>query len=273
MSIENLNEEIEQTDEKSISTEKREKALLNEVEKLASEHGWKLDGKKSAEEYIKFALEKLPERGEALTAQNKKLEAKDNELFKMRAMLEEVTAHINKQKDQAYQQALKDLNDQRVHAIHNGDVDLVEEIDKKRTELQSPEQDINNHPAIKSFEERNTSWLTGDSYDELEMQDWVQRHGQLLGKKKLPVEEHMKRLEEDLHKKFSGYFSESESQDVQPVESTDNSRVASHRSGKKTFTYNDLSAAQKEVAKYLKDSGRMDIKDYITQLVEFGDLK
>lgn len=241
----------------------------NPIENLAKEYGWVPEGKKSAEEYVKYALEKLPERGEALTAQNKKIEAKDNELFKMQTMLSEITVHMNKQKELAYQQALKDINEQRRLAIKNGDVDKVDELEQQKLELEKPTN--NTHDAVVQFEERNKSWLQGDSLEELEMQDWVERHGQLLGKKKLPVDEHMRRLEEDLHKKFSTYFDKGDNT-FRSVESADKSNVAGHVS-KKTHTYNDLTPVQKAVAKHLKDTGVMEIKEYIAQLEELGDLK
>jgi len=243
---------------------------MSPVQTLAAQYGWKADGKKSADDYIKFALEKLPERGEALTAQNKTIEAKDTELGKMKSMLDELTVHMKKQKDQAYEQAMNDFKAQKRQAIIEGNVELVEELEAKQ--LPTPmAQAID--PSIVDFEARNDKWLSGDSFEELEMQDWVQRHGQLLGKKKLPTNEHMKRLEEDLHKKYPSYF-EAETEVVHSaVESGSNSGVAGKHISNKTFTYKNLSESQKQMAKYLNDSGHMKIEDYIKELVSFGDLK
>jgi len=246
---------------------------VNEVVKLAAEYGWKPEGKKSAQEYIKFALEKLPERGEALSAQNKALDAKEGELSKMKATLEELSGHMKKQKEQAYNEAMTSFKEQKRQAILNGDVDTVEALEASM----SPVAEVNNEaPAyIQEFEERNNAWLNGDSYEELEMQDWVDRHGALLGKKRLPPEEHMKRLEQDVHKKFSAYFEAVENEDVHhaSVESAGGSRVSGVKSNNKTYTFANLSDTQKQVAKYLNDSGHMKIEDYIKELVSHGDLK
>lgn len=237
------------------------------VQQLATEYGWKPDGKKSAEDYIKFALEKLPERGEALASQNKKLEAKDGELNKMRNMLEELTVHMKKQKDEAYKQALNEFKEQKRQAILEGNVDLVEQL-----ESQGAPQQETIPECIKDFEERNASWLNGDSLEDLEMQDWVQRHGALLGRKQLPTDQHMDRLEKDLRKKFPTYFEKDESGMYDAVEGSFGSGVAKV-SNKKVFTFKDLSSAQKEVAKYLKDAGHMTVDEYIQELVKYGDLK
>lgn len=243
---------------------------MSEVQQLAASYGWKADGKKSADDYIKFALEKLPERGEALTAQNKTIEAKDSEIGKMKSMLDELTVHMKKQKDSAYEQAMNDFKAQKRQAIIEGNVELVEELEAKQ--LSTPQENVVD-PSIVDFEARNDKWLSGDSFEELEMQDWVQRHGQLLGKKKLPTHEHMARLEQDLHKKYPSYFEADESKSFSPVEGAGNSGVAGKSSANKIFTYKNLSDTQKQMAKYLNDSGHMKIEDYIKELVSFGDLK
>lgn len=245
---------------------------VNDLEKLAASYGWRQDGKRSAEDYVKFALQKLPEA-------NKRLESKDNELFKLSSMVEELTAHMQKQKEVAYQQAIKDLNQQRTQAIQAGDVKLVDEIEKQKQELQPAGKSENQqngalHPAILSFEEKNAEWLNDDSLDALEMQDWMEHHAERLAKKfKLPIEDHMKRLEEDVRKKFSSYFESKAEPGNHSAQVESGSDGSTFKSGAKTFTFNDLSPTQKEVAKYLKDTGRMDYKKYIAQLVEFGDLK
>lgn len=257
---------------------KEQEQNLNEIEKLATSYGWRANGQKSAADYVKFALEKLPES-------NKRLEAKDNELFKLKALLEENISHMSKQKEVAYAQALKDITAQRNEAIRAGNVDLVDELDKKHQEIksnvaqqQSPNSnDVYNQPAVKEFEERNADWLRDTSMESLEMQDWMERHAERLGKLNLPVDEHMRRLDEDVRKKFSVYFDSVESlsndRATNSVESGAESSTTASKGGQKNFTINDLSSVQKEMARYLKDTGVMDTKTYIAQLVEFGDLK
>ena len=251
-----------------------ENVEVNAVDALASEYGWKPEGKKSASDYIKFALEKLPERGEALSAQSKTIEAKESELSMMKATLEELSGHMKKQKEVAYNEAMAAFKEQKRQAILNGDVDAVDALEASIAPQQEEKHEV--HPSISAFEEANSSWLNGDSYEELEMQDWVERHGMLLGKKQLPPEVHMKRLEQDLHKKFPAYFeAEAEEDEVvhSSVESAGGSSVAGVKSNNKKYTFANLSDTQKQVAKYLQDSGHMKIEEYIKELVSLGDLK
>lgn len=240
----------------------------NPIEAMALTYGWRPEGKKSAEDYIKYALDNFPERGEALSKQAKAIENKDNELDKMKSVLDELSSHMKKQKDIAYQQALADIQSQRKQAIALGDADLVDHLDRAKANLQ---QDPNRLKPVEDFRQRHGTWLNDTSFEAIEMQEWVLERDDYLAKKGLPPAEHMELLERHLQAKFPNYFNRGGH--VSAVDSMQNSNVAGSGGRKKNFTLNDLTKEQQEVAQYLDKSGHLKMADYIKQLVENGDLK
>ncbi len=240
----------------------------NPIEQMALTYGWKPEGKKSAEEYIKYALDNFPERGEALSKQAKAIENKDNELDKMKSVLDELSSHMKKQKDVAYQQALADIQSQRKQAIALGDENLVNHLDQAKANLQ---QDPNRLKPVEEFRQRHGDWLNDTSFEAIEMQEWVLERDDYLAKKGLPPDQHMDLLEKHLYAKFPSYFNKDGHTNA--VDSMQNSNVAGSGGRKKNFTLNDLTNEQRDVAQYLEKSGHLKIADYIKQLVDNGDLK
>lgn len=231
------------------------------IEALASQYGWSSDGEKSAEDFIKVAMDKFPD-------QSKKIK----QLFRA---VEEMKVHMSKTEQVAYEKAKRELDNERVHAIQSGDVERVDAIDKARAELPAAivaEEGL--HPAIVEFEERNDKWLKGTSYEELKMQKWISEYGAILGRKKLPVDEHMSILENHLKKEFPSYFNEeSEDEPRSPVASARDSSPDRQVGKNKKFTFNDLSPGQKKVARDFEAAGFMKIDAYIKDLIEHGELK
>ncbi len=241
----------------------------NPIEQMALSYGWKPEGKKSAEDYIKYALDNFPERGEALSKQAKVIENKDSELDKMKSVLDELSSHMKKQKDIAYQQALNDLQNQRKQAIAIGDAALVDQLDAAKANLQ---QDPNRLKPVEDFRSRHSNWLNDTSFEAIEMQEWLLERDNYLAKKSLAPDQHMELLEKHLYAKFPDYFRDGSGRHS-VVDSMQNSNVAGNSGRKKNFTLNDLTSEQREVAQYLDKSGHLKVADYIKQLVENGDLK
>lgn len=234
------------------------------IEDLAAQYGWQSDGEKSAEEFVKVALDKFPD-------QSKKIK----QLFRT---VEELKEHMSKAETRAYEKAKAELDAQRKQAIYDGDVERVEALDKAREDLkpamqmEAPAQTL--HPAIAEFEERNAAWLNGTSYEELKMQQWVEAHGAILGRKKLPVDEHMALLEDHVKKEFSNYFNNNEETIASPVAaSRENLTTPATRGKGKAPTFNDLSQEQKQIARDFEKMGVMSIDNYIKDLVKHGELK
>jgi hypothetical protein len=244
------------------------------IKKLASAYGWNSNGEKSADEYIKFALEKLPERTEALTKQAKKIEDKDSELSQMKTVLNELSGHMKKQKELEQQKISEALRLQRVEAIKKGDVAKVEEIDKQANQNQQQPR------IVLEFKERHADWLNGTSFEALEMREWAENRDKKLAKLGLNVDEHMSTLEQHVKKKFPEYFKE-EGEEVETeiinksnaVDSSHSSNVVHSNKTKKSYSLKDLSDQQKKVADYLVKNKQMKLEEYIKELIETGDLQ
>lgn len=240
-------------------------------EEMAKEYGWNPSGEKSAKDFIKYALDELPKRGDGLKAQNKKLEAKNSELSELKSVLNELTSHMNKQKEAAYNQALQDIANQRRQAIIDGDVALVDQLDQQKDTLQTPQPNIS---AVEEFQKRNDQWLSGTSAVELEMQAYTYQMDNTLGRKKLPPEKHIELLEEAIKRKFSSYFDSDTDEEVNPtVEAVQPDANIMGKRKQKSFGYNDLNDIQKSVANYLAQKGTKTVDQYIKELVELGELK
>jgi len=138
---------------------------------LAKTYGWEPTGKKSAKEYIEFALEKFPKRGEALSNQSRKLEEKDSELHRMKVIVDQLALDMKSSKEAAYKQALADLNMQKREAIAAGDVAQVERIEADAANLTTEQTIIAEQQA---FFTRNP-WFNGDSTEELAMRAYAQK--------------------------------------------------------------------------------------------------
>jgi hypothetical protein len=236
----------------------------NSIEDLASQYGWKSEGEKSAEEYVKVAMDKFPE-------QSKKIK----QLFKA---VEDLKAHMSKTETVAYERAKNELEQQRRQAIQQGDVDLVDRLEQAKAELapiyqpetQQSEADVNYDPSIVAFESKYGDMLNDTSFEALQIQKWINAHGAVLGQKKLPVDKHMDLLEQHMKKQFPDYFEE-ESEPVSPVLSSRENVSSKVKKGKNP-TYNDLSSIQKDVASRFQRQGIMTIEQYIADLVKNGDL-
>lgn len=204
-----------------------------------------------------MALDKFPD-------QSKKIK----QLFRT---VDELKEHMGKAEQRAYAQAKSELDAQKKQAIYDGDVSRVEEIEQAVANLVPQVAAPVQHPAITEFEERNAELLKDTSFEALKIQAWIESHGAILGRKKLPVEEHMAILEEHMKKEFSEYFDDGEIRS--PVSSSRENITSKARAKGKAPSFNDLSSEQKQIARDFENMGVMSIDSYIKDLVKHGELK
>ena len=243
---------------------------ISDMEVLASKHGWNNKGEKSADDYVEYALTHLS--------------AKNSDMKQMKTSVDALVS-LNAKKEQAgYDRAIAELNDSRNQAITDGD---IEEVNKLDTEIQETTQ--NHQPnsnqeeisiAVSKFQERNKDWMTGTSYEDLEMQTFNIQRDELLMKRNLPVGEHLTILEEHVRAKFPDYFKPkieahaSTTENIpmyQSVDATDSSGTAKQAS-KPKIQWSSLNQAQKEIGQALEDSKAMTKVQYLEQLQQFGEV-
>ena len=226
----------------------------NSVEELARSHGWNPEGEKTADEFIAFALDNLPERGKQLKRMQKTMDA--------------LVQHNRNQEQIAYDRAVRDLTAQKEQAISRGDVDAVRHIEQQTNELK-PVTEIS--PAIADFQDKHSEWLFGTSAEDKQMQAYTFGMDSILMKENLSPEDHMDRLEEAVKEHFPDRFGIKPSV-RSPVESSVGSNV-SNRTHKKTFGVNDLSAQQRQIAEEFEFYKIMTKEQYVKDLVKSGELK
>ncbi len=227
-----------------------------EFEQEQMKLGWKPDGEKSAEEWAraKPLYDEIKNRGKQLS--------------KMQEAIDQLTSHMKKQEEIAYQKALKKLNKEKQDAIERGDVQEVMEVEKKYEEMnQQPKEP----PAeVKQFFDKYSDIFNSSNYDEMQIAEFAYARDKQLGAKGLPLDQHMKTLEEHMKKQFPNYFGyekEVVARNDSGVESTTSAAVAGHRpvkSGKLTF--NDLTDEQKAVARNFEQLNIMSIDEYLTSI-------
>lgn len=233
---------------------------VSDVEKLASQYGWKPEGERTAEDFIAFALEKLPKRGK--------------ELEQMRNTIEQLKNHMTKQEEAAYQRALADLQNQRIEAIRQGDPELVAEIEQRQQQLK-PNIEL---PEVSAFKERHGEWINSPKFEHRQMKQWLEEQDRVLANYNLTPAQHMEELEDSLHKKFPDYFKEGVTKEVvsksNTVESGNLNNLTTEVTHKnKKYSFNDLNDAQKQAARLFEQMKVMKVDDYIKDLVKSGELK
>ena len=251
----------EQAEQEVAKQEANEEKILTAFEEEQAAKGWNPNGPKSAEEWA---------RAEPLYEE---LKVRGKEIKQMKRTIDELKNHMQKQEQLAYEKALSELNNQRREAIATGNAELVEKLDEERVKLDMPTM-AEKPQAVLDFEDRHADWLAGTSFEAFEMQKFALERDQQLATRNLDPEEHMTLLEDHVQKKFPEYFNKGEASKSMgsAVESgTNDSTTSSGR--KKKYDFNDLSAEQKQIARDFKKMGVMEIDDYISQLVDNGDIE
>lgn len=232
---------------------------LTDFEKEQYAEGWRPDGEKSAEEWARTA------------PLYKGLEARGKQIKQLQRTVDSMKELMMKQEKAAYAKAVADLEQQRRQAIEQGNAEAVDYIETQKNNLAPPAIQEEMHPSIAEFKEKHKAWLEGSSYEEMKMQDFVNRRDAELMKRGLAVEDHLQTLEEHVQKEFPEYFG-IKSGRAQAVESAASSGVVRGKTGKR-YVFADLSSEQKTVAKDFERMGVMPVNDYIKKLVELGELQ
>lgn len=249
------------TEPVSVSKDSSEKELTP-FEMEQQKKGWKPGGRKSAEEWAE---------NEPLAAE---LRAMRNENKKYQETINQLKVYVDKQEEIAYKKAIQELSQQRAAAIERGDVETVDRLDEEKKNMEP--QRLNEepvHPAVADFYARNDSWISGTSFDEVEMLAYAQERDRVIKQKNLPPEQHMKLLEECVVKKFPDYFQkggDTEEYVAAPLVESSGYKTSNK---KKKYSRSDLNTEQLEVLKNFELFKVMDEAAYIDGLVKSGELK
>jgi hypothetical protein len=255
------------TDEVPPQEEEVTNEAPSEKEKIleeASSKGWKPDGPKSAEEFL---------RAEPLYNE---IKARGKEIKELKTAIEGMQSLMAKQQQAGYDQAIEDMKLQRRDAIELGDAEEVEKIDSQIQHLSNEKDNITkpppaSDPIIEDFMSRHQDWIKEDSDEANNMRLLAEAHYILNSNKGISNANIVTNIENVLRSTFPNRF-KTEVAVPSPVETGSAEAKSQLTSGKKKYSFNDLSAEQKKICRSLEHSGAMSPEDYIKTLVELKEL-
>ena len=274
---------LKETKKEEISEEKKEAVLesstiaesatledssemeQSDVEKEAMAKGWKPEGEKSAEEFLRAEplYEEIKQRGKEIKA--------------LRSQMNELMNHMGNLKRAGYEDRLNAIKAEREDAVARSDMESLEYLDeemyKVKSEMdQEPASDSNMHPAAEAFVERHRDILEDYSLEAQEVKTFINERDQQLGSYNLDPEVHIETLERDLRSRFPEKFGvKKKTKESSVTVESDSVPVTSKKKSK--YTFSDLSRDQKAIYKRLEKTGVMEGNEYIKQLIEIGELK
>ena len=236
------------------------------VEKEALQKGWKADGPKSAEEFLRAEplYDELKQRGK--------------DIKELKETVSEMKTLMAQQREAGYEQALGDLERLKADAIRAGDVDTVSGLDDQiktyETELGNiPGEPVtpNEMPEVKSFYNQNKFWIEDTSHAAQQIREFAQKRDLELVPFKLAAQKHLDIIQQDIEKQFPDTFKSTSDTPKAVVESdkTDTVRIVSKK-GKLSFA--DLSPEQKKCARHFEKNGVMSVEKYIDELKNVGEI-
>ena len=252
------------------STETEETVLVDKTstsEQEAIAKGWKPDGPKSADEFLRAEplYEELKQRGK--------------ELKTLRSQVETLTKHVGGLKKAGYQEKIDVIQAERESAVARSDQDslnyLDDELQKVQIEMVQEVQEVQEpqaHPAALEFLDKYKDVLQDYSLEAQGIKEFIDERDKQLATHNLDPVIHMKTLEKDMKSQFPDRF-RTEQQTEAPIMAveSDSRPVTSRRKSK--YAFSDLSADQKNIYKYMERKGVMTGPEYIKQLAEIGELK
>lgn len=259
-------EEAAEVDHGNSKMENAESATeeFSATETEAMQKGWKPDGPKSADEFLRAEplYDEIKQRGK--------------EIKHLRSQVDELIKHVSGMKKAGYENQLDNIKKERANAVARSDLASVEYLDDQlhqvRAELQK-EAPPALHPAAAAFVEKYNDLITDYSLESQEIKEFLDFRDRQLAAHHLDPELHMKTLEKDLQKRYPERFTTPEParrSSVSSVES-DSRPLAGRKSSK--FSFSDLSSDQKSIYKQFEKRGVMTGAEYIKQLVDTGNLK
>lgn len=231
----------------------------SEIEKQALATGWNPDGVKGAEEWV---------RSEPLYKEIKK---RGEELKELKATVDALKSFSDQQRALGAKEALEKLKQDKRTAIEFGDVEQVDRIEQeiKKHEGQGDARDIH----IQQFLQQNESWMKDPSALGFQMRDYFEKRDADLTRFNLPVDQHVKMMQQDMENKFPEYFnkSEAEGEIVTPVIESGQSSL--NMSKPKKAGIEVLPSEHRKIFKKLEALGVITLDQYIKDLRDLGEIK
>lgn len=243
-----------------------EDEVEEDIEAKAREQGWRPDGPKSAEQFLKD--------GEYI----EEIKARGKEIKSLKKQVDELMKHVSGLKKAGYQEKIDMIQAEREEAVARSDIDslnyLDEELNKVKNEMTNDIKPQHEVPqAFAEFDERHKDLANDYSLEATEIKQFITDRTVQLMQSGLDPDTTVQVLERDMAFKFPERFKSKEERAKPKAQAVESDSRPVTKSKRTKFTINDLTYEQKQVCYGLERKGVMTKEDYIKQLVEIGELK
>lgn len=247
-------------------TDNNSQAELNDFEKEQQLHGWDPNGPKTAEEW---AADKPLYQA---------LQKKNKETQRLKRTVENMKKFMELNEKMAYERGVAEAIRERDEAERRGDIASAQRIDAE-IEKMEPRQITPQIPdCYYDFIESNP-WMTGNSYKEMEMQEFARKRDSFLENSIKDPEERIRVVEADVRDKFSDFFGIVKKPQSQTIETGQGVGASQYKTTKTKYTMSDLNSVQRkivhdfELSGIISENGVMTREMYIQKLAEAGELE
>jgi hypothetical protein len=265
-----MDEEIVQEDQEVMDEETTKKQP--DIEERARRMGWvpkeefrgDLETWKDADEFVKYGEEILPvlrERLRKMDASFADLHAKLEEQTKI---VKDFAKYHKETEERAYQRALKELKQEQLAAVSDGDAERFLEIEKEIKEMEKPEK-AEKEPDDQ-LPEGFTEWQKDNNWYgvDAELSAYADSIGNFLVKTRptLKGKAFFKEITRQVKEKFSDRF---ENPNRKKPASVESGAPGASDTGKKGKTYSDLPPEAKQACDEFVKQGLLKREDYVKE--------
>lgn len=267
--LKNLTPETEKEENTQEEPATKEEPQYTQEEQEAIEKGWdptyKGDNFVSAKEFIRVG------------SMIKRMKSSEKKLEELKDVVKDLSHHLKKADEAALEKARRELREQKLQAVNEGDVDRFNQLEKQESLLvqEPPAQPPEVSEAAKDFASRNKDWFNTSTPENHEMAmaaDTIDKFiGEQLQKqgKTVSVKEHLQMVEDRIKKLYPHRF---ENPNQQKPSLVSKSTVSSGAA--KTTLASRLTDRQLQMAKQVKQiDPNFNLEEYAKQLDSYGALK
>ncbi len=270
----------------------------SEIEKQARALGWKSKEERIAEGKNNYHFVEADEyiRRQPLF---ERIDRQGKELRDLKSMNQQIAQHLSSLREEAYQQAARDLEAKRIEAINEGDSNKALSLERQAKDIETRKQHDplvqqpktepeapSVHPEALSFQEKNAYWYNTNTAENRRMMEAAMLADRQLAEQAaeqglvLNPKEHLKMVEESVRRNFPHRFEatkqEAPKKEASSIPSTPMVGIStSSKDGAKSSSLiGRLTAEQRKIGEhFMRSNPKYTLEAYAKDLERMGRLK
>lgn len=273
---------------------------ISDIEKQARSLGWKSKEERLAEGKNNYHFVDAAEyiRRQPLF---ERIDRQGKELRELKSMNQQIAQHLSSLREEAYQQAVRDLEAKRIEAINEGDSSKALNIERQVKDIETRKQHdplvqqqqatapasetTAVHPEALAFQEKNASWYNTNTAENRRMMEAAMladkqlceqayEQGQILDPK-----EHLKLVEESVRRNFPHRFETKQEAPKKEASHTPTTPMvgisSTSKEGSKSSTLiGRLTPEQRKIGEhFMRSNPKYTLEAYAKDLERMGRLK